>query len=106
MWPNPKETADLVTFTEEIHNGKLHFLCSESLISINPWSTFSMGLQFSKISYANNSLCKKESPPEKFIPGILQRDFKRCWLKKLSSFDSFLTTGCLENKITKWKKKD
>ena len=25
MWPNPLETADLVTFTEEILNGKLHF---------------------------------------------------------------------------------
>ena len=30
MWPNPQETADLVTFTEEILNEKLHFLCSES----------------------------------------------------------------------------
>ena len=28
MWPNPQETADLVTFTEKILNGKLHFLCS------------------------------------------------------------------------------
>ena len=28
MWPNPQENADLVTFTEEIVNGKLHFLCS------------------------------------------------------------------------------
>ena len=28
MWPNPQETADLVTFTEEILNGKLHFLGS------------------------------------------------------------------------------
>ena len=28
MWPNPQETADLVTFTEEILNGKLHFLCN------------------------------------------------------------------------------
>ena len=27
MWPNPQETADLVTFTEEIHNGK-NVLCS------------------------------------------------------------------------------
>ena len=27
MWPNPKETADLVTFTEEILSGKPHFLC-------------------------------------------------------------------------------
>ena len=29
MWPNPQETLDLVTFTEEIPNGKLHFLCSD-----------------------------------------------------------------------------
>ena len=28
MWPNPQETADLVTVTEEILNGKLHFLYS------------------------------------------------------------------------------
>ena len=28
MWSNPQETADLVTFTEETLNGKLHFLCS------------------------------------------------------------------------------
>ena len=28
MWPNPHETADLDTFTEEILFGKLHFLCS------------------------------------------------------------------------------
>ena len=27
MWPNPQETGDLVTFTQEILNGKLHFLC-------------------------------------------------------------------------------
>ena len=28
MWPNPQETADLGTFTEETPNGKLHFLWS------------------------------------------------------------------------------
>ena len=28
MWPNPQFPADLVIFTEEILNGKLHFLCS------------------------------------------------------------------------------
>ena len=33
--PNPHETADLVTFTEEILNGKLHFLCTV-------WSTKGM----------------------------------------------------------------
>ena len=29
MSPNPQETTDLVTFTEEILKGKLDFLCSE-----------------------------------------------------------------------------
>ena len=37
MWPNPQETtdlpADLVTFTGEIINGKLHFLCSAGKMS-------------------------------------------------------------------------
>ena len=28
MWPNPQETADFVTFTEKMLNGKLYFLCS------------------------------------------------------------------------------
>ena len=28
MCPNQQETADLVTFTEEILNGKLYFSCS------------------------------------------------------------------------------
>ena len=28
MRPNPQFPADLVTFTEEILSGKLHFLCS------------------------------------------------------------------------------
>ena len=32
MWPNSQKTVDLVTFTEEICNGKLHFLCSDSLV--------------------------------------------------------------------------
>ena len=31
MLSNLQETADLVTLTEEILNGKLHFLCSEDL---------------------------------------------------------------------------
>ena len=32
MWPNPKETADLVRFTEETLNGKLYFLCSVMIV--------------------------------------------------------------------------
>ena len=37
MWPNPQETVDLVTITEEILNEKLYFLCSEnSVMTLNP----------------------------------------------------------------------
>ena len=32
MWTNPQETANLVTFTEEIFNEKLHFLCSDCVL--------------------------------------------------------------------------
>ena len=35
MWPNPRETGNLVTFNEEILNGKLHFLCSE--VKLSTW---------------------------------------------------------------------
>ena len=35
MWPNPQETEDLVTFTEEILNGKLQFLCRDICIKMN-----------------------------------------------------------------------
>ena len=34
MLPNLQETADLVPFTEEILNGKLHFLCSVFTVKI------------------------------------------------------------------------
>ena len=29
MWPNPQFSADFVIFTEEMLNGKLHFLYSD-----------------------------------------------------------------------------
>ena len=29
MWPNSQKTEDLVSFTEEILNEKLHFLCGD-----------------------------------------------------------------------------
>ena len=32
MWPNPQFPADLITSTEEVLHGKLHFLCSDGAI--------------------------------------------------------------------------
>ena len=43
MWPNPQFPGDLVTFTEEILNGKLYFL--RSAYSIMPLTNFPLGLQ-------------------------------------------------------------
>ena len=42
MWPNPQETADLVTLTEEILNDKLEFLCSEGPDYLHFWVKFSI----------------------------------------------------------------
>ena len=36
MWPNPQETADMITFTEE-----MHFLCSANLFLIPKVTHFS-----------------------------------------------------------------
>ena len=46
MWPNPQETADLVTFTVETLNGEFHFLCS-------------VKQSFQRVSYKN--------PPEVYL---------------------------------------
>ena len=32
MWPNLQDTSDLVTFSEEILNGKLYFLCRVTFV--------------------------------------------------------------------------
>ena len=42
MWPNPQFPADLVTFTEKIHNGKLHFLCSDYCETLRLWPWISL----------------------------------------------------------------
>ena len=48
MWPNPHFAADLVKFTEEILNEKLHILCSVSkTLSVETtWGNGAMTLSF------------------------------------------------------------
>ena len=47
IWPNPQETANLVTFTEEILNGKLHFSCSNCCkLDIHYWSSSKKIMKF------------------------------------------------------------
>ena len=40
MWPNPQFLEDLVTFTEEFLSGKLHYVCSDTLLFSWPASHF------------------------------------------------------------------
>ena len=46
MWPNPQFSSDLVTFTEEILNAKLHFLCSLSLTLFKEWLSLHIDIFF------------------------------------------------------------
>ena len=66
MWPNPKETAALVTFTEEILNGKLHLLCSDKKTSPRNGTKSYAGYwhfktEVRKKAYESLSCCLKET---------------------------------------------
>ena len=54
MWPNSQETTDLVTFTEEIYNGKLHFLCSDVEFTIKTFNNKYFPVTKSKIILHKN----------------------------------------------------
>ena len=49
MYGNPQFPADLVTVTEELLNGKLHFLCSVS---------FNFDIAYSRRFWENLKVCK------------------------------------------------
>ena len=69
MWPNP-QSADLVTFTEEILKGKLHFFCSVSLVNFN--SDFKK-LQVTVIRVSSDSFpLVQKQPPEVVYKDVLK----------------------------------
>ena len=80
MWPNPQIPADSVTYTREILNGKLHFLCSGKtkkqfkiqviqmfrLQANGPWKVLLCNFQhfyfpYMYISFVNNFMKKTSS---------------------------------------------
>ena len=69
MWPNPQETADLVTFTEEILNGKFYFLCCVKLnISRANLNDLFTGLSNVKVPfYKKKTFCLKFVKKFKYI---------------------------------------
>ena len=57
MWPNPHFPEDLITFTEEILDRKLHFLCSVNFSSFCP---FIASLFLLQLSFPSSTLhCQK-----------------------------------------------
>ena len=64
MWPNPQEKADLITFTEEILNGKLHFLYSDADIENSIFSNFSCGARYLlDLFFTTSTLCVQTIRP-------------------------------------------
>ena len=83
MWPNPQESADLVTFTEEILNGKLHSLCSVCLILEVKCENHPLELR--KIFFINLSY------PTIYLP--YKKDTMSLLKKLISSLDAIFTSG-------------
>ena len=54
MWPNPQETAGLVTFTEETLNGRLHFLWTTSFLLTSRYKDIKINLSSKVVILKNN----------------------------------------------------
>ena len=61
MCLNPELPADLVTFTEEILNGKLHFLCSVACYHVRRKAQRFVKLNNGNIKYITNIVWPKGS---------------------------------------------
>ena len=96
MSPNPQFPADMVTLTEEIVNGKLHFLCSIMMSFIR--KVWFSDLKKSAYSYSLETLCK-----EQFSFYIyFDYNFIKVWsFKQTASFSlNFITHGFISTWAT------
>ena len=115
MWPNPQETVDLVTYTEEILNGKLHCLCSV-VICYDRWvlsqghknylkdffTFFAVGEQFLQSAYvvqlkrSHYHVKMKNIMNGEIISFNIQQNWPR-FIKKTSKYDSALISWSLRS---------
>ena len=73
MLPNPPETADLVTFTEEILIGKLHLLCSVIFhVLIADFKKFGKHMKYTKTLFSMRAFYLAEFNTDIFTTGIFQ----------------------------------
>ena len=85
IWPNPEETSDLVTFTEEILNGKLHFLCSVCCnifrLSLTILGCYVLTLSWRRSLSCRNHLIDLQNKSLDWFP--FDRDFRHEMVKGL-----------------------
>ena len=58
MWSDPRFSEDLVTFTEEILNGKLHFLSSVSEVNYSATNKILVGKELLRKSLDTSRKCE------------------------------------------------
>ena len=92
MWPNPQETADLITFTGEILNRKLHFLCNVSSFIIFHHVYWNL----SSFSFIRRQVYHKFSN-RRFLENLnvfiqIKRNLNEKWLHALPEIVKFLRT--------------
>ena len=124
MWPNPQVAADLVTFTEEILNGKLQFLCSVSWFT-RFGTNWDLG-NFKKISemlgitgkcltgntklkfwqlHQKNKKNPFFKPFTKKLLHIISRIYLQYFIQKLWKLNTFANTLCHLEKLTiSWRR--
>ena len=78
MWPNPQTPADMVTFTEEILNEKLHFLCSLNRTPVSDC----FDLHHQAFRYGKNSLKSVIFKQECWLVSILSG--RKQWKEQIS----------------------
>ena len=71
MWTNPQETAQLLRFTEEIFNGKLHFL---SIVGVSLWWSF-----LSKIAHGTHPAGNVQSGHMLKVFSTHAETLNTCW---------------------------
>ena len=83
MWPNSQFPADLVTFTEEILNGKLHFLRSVACKSLHSIFVFSL---ISSYLDKKKGLAEFDWQAFDIYPKLVRRN----WKEKLNYFSRYV----------------
>ena len=72
MWPNLLFPADLVTFTEEIFNGKLHFCAVLSLVVVS--TKCQKSVKKAVTCVARGDILEENSALEIYIEGMMPKN--------------------------------